>query len=267
MSKAFNKVNRAKLFKDLTAILEIDELHLLKILINKVKLSVRCGKTIGETFETNQGVPQGDCLSPIMFIFYLARTLGHNAHLIDHTYAKPQHLSSPEPKILKEHDYYINKEKFHEVSKQMLTIDTEYADDVGKNVIHQSQNTENNTNKKMINFYKQHLPTLLQNRNLQCNPDKTVEFTIARNGDTAWKNCKYLGSLLDTNNDIKRRKQLAMSAAIKLSDLWQSNKATVATKLRIFDACVKSIFLYNAELWGMSSKTENMINSFHRKLL
>ena len=45
-----------------------------------------------------------------------------------------------------------------------------------------------------------------------------------------------------------------MSAMLKLNYLWQSNKATITTKLRIFNACVKSIFMYNAESYGLSQQ-------------
>ena len=44
-----------------------------------------------------------------MFILYLAKSM--DSHLLDHTYSKPKHLSTPEPPFLLEHDYYMNKEK------------------------------------------------------------------------------------------------------------------------------------------------------------
>ena len=72
MSKAFDKPDRRKLLDDLRNILENDELLLIKILANDMELSVKCGITIGERLQTNQGVPQGNCLRPIMFILYLA---------------------------------------------------------------------------------------------------------------------------------------------------------------------------------------------------
>ena len=53
----------------------------------------------------------------------------------------------------------------------------------------------------------------------------------------------------------------------KLKHLWESNKVTLATKTRIFDACIRSVFMYNAELWTLNKKSEKQINAFHRKLL
>ena len=62
MSKAFDTVRRSELFTILKEVLDEDELHLVKILIEYVKLRVRIGKTLGEEIITNIGMPQGDCL-------------------------------------------------------------------------------------------------------------------------------------------------------------------------------------------------------------
>ena len=48
---------------------------MMKILLKDVKLSVRIGKEFGEKIPTNIGIPQGDCLSPILITVYLADAL------------------------------------------------------------------------------------------------------------------------------------------------------------------------------------------------
>ena len=67
MSKAFDTVQRDSLLQQLKSILDDDEIHIIKILLIEVRLVVRTGKYRGEEINTNIGVPQGDCLSPILF--------------------------------------------------------------------------------------------------------------------------------------------------------------------------------------------------------
>ena len=62
---------------------------MLYILINDVNLKVRCGKTTGEKINTNIGIPQGDCLSPVLFTLYLAAALETKRNREDHNYSKP----------------------------------------------------------------------------------------------------------------------------------------------------------------------------------
>ena len=44
----------------------------------EVSLATTCGNTIGSTFFTDTGAPQGDCASTNEFTFYLAKLLGNN---------------------------------------------------------------------------------------------------------------------------------------------------------------------------------------------
>ena len=43
----------------------------IKAMNDKVKSSVRCNNVISDSFESLQGVKQGDPLSPLMFIFFI----------------------------------------------------------------------------------------------------------------------------------------------------------------------------------------------------
>ena len=69
MSKAFDNVKRNNLME------VIETIRLMKILLKDAKLSVRIGKEFGEKIATNIGVPQGDCLSPILYTLYLVDSL------------------------------------------------------------------------------------------------------------------------------------------------------------------------------------------------
>ena len=62
---------------------------MIKGLVEDVILRVKIGKTTGEAIRTNIGIPQGDCMSQILFILYLAEALKQTK-----TLAKPPHLDS-----------------------------------------------------------------------------------------------------------------------------------------------------------------------------
>ena len=61
MSKAFDTVDREKLFQHLENILSPDELHLLSIITNETKVQVKVKNTLGDLFTTYIGIMQGDC--------------------------------------------------------------------------------------------------------------------------------------------------------------------------------------------------------------
>ena len=72
VSKAFDTVNRETLLEQLSKVLQPDELHLLSILTNRPLITVTLDGEQGEGFHTFVGICQGDCLSAVLFIFYLA---------------------------------------------------------------------------------------------------------------------------------------------------------------------------------------------------
>lgn len=256
MSKAFDTVIRKTLYEDLEKILNDDDLHMITILLKDVRLMTRCGHTHGQFFKTNTGVPQGDCLSPVLFTLYLAKALEHvdeessNTNH-DHTYSKPNvETEQLLPAHLQDHGYSIKQEPG-------FMIDQQYADDISWIA----------TNEFQIEEIKKTVPIKLKRRNLTVNDTKTEQYKITRKGDKKWEKCKYLGSLLNTNDDINRRKRLAIVAYNKLGFILNSQKCSIVMKSRIFTAFISSIFLYNSELWTLNQKLENTIDVFQRSLL
>ena len=114
---------------------------------------------------------------------------------------------------------------------------------------------------------KKTAPKKLKKRNLNVNETKTEEYTVTRNGDEAWKDCKYLGSKLDTEKDINRRKGLAICTYNKISNILQHKKLSINLKIRAFRTYIESIFLYNSEIWTLTKSLSNKVDVFQRKLL
>lgn len=76
MSAAFDTINRQKLLNILKDIIDEDELRLIRFLLSNTKINTRItGATIDLPFTSNIGTPQGDSLSPVLFIIYLEHAL------------------------------------------------------------------------------------------------------------------------------------------------------------------------------------------------
>ena len=63
------------MFEDIKDILSSDELHLIHLLLDNVKIAVKLENDLGDLFDSLIGSPQGDAASALFFIIYLAKTL------------------------------------------------------------------------------------------------------------------------------------------------------------------------------------------------
>ena len=102
------------------------------------------------------GIIQGDCLSAVLFIFYLSKA-----------------LTPTETPIKNEHTYAINtfthiKWKEYIQEQNLFTISPKYADGI----------TWASTSIEVINMIKENVPTMLQSFDLQINQNQTEEHAI-----------------------------------------------------------------------------------------
>ena len=96
----------------------------------------------------------------------------------------------------------------HAYSRQIdkhIIIDQQYADDIGWA----------NTNTEEIEEIENVVPQIPKNRNLLVNESTTEKYYVERKRSDQWKTYKYVGSLLDTQQDIKRSKSLANNIYIR----------------------------------------------------
>ena len=251
MSRAFDTIDRGILLSDLKNILKPDILHLVSVLLIDVKIQVKYNNKLGNIFTPDIGSPQGDCASPIWFIFYLHMCLLE---------AKNNFLSYRDKNIDVKHDHsYSKASKNVKIPKGQrgYTIDQQYADDISwattSEIVKESVKTET--------------PKILTKKNLIANEDKTEDYEIFRNSSNEWKKCKLVGTLLGNEEDIKRRKQLACAAFAENKKALCSKRIQLKIRLRIFEALVASIFFYNCEIWTLSYKAKLKIDTFQRKFL
>ena len=69
---------------------------------------------------------------------------------------------------------------------------------------------------------------------------------IEYRGDEAWRKHKVLGSILCSNEDIKKKCILGNVAYANFKNVWSRNDISLDRRLKIYDAQVVSIMLYNA---------------------
>ena len=114
--------------------------------------------TKGQTLTTTIGIPQGDCLSAILFTLYLSNTSSAEipTHLCDHNYYNAHNMFLTPFEHLHDHNYCIKHEK------NIVTdyiIDQQYADDIGFI----------SNNKNIINKAMKNIAQILEERNLTIN--------------------------------------------------------------------------------------------------
>ena len=81
---------------------------------------------------------------------------------------------------------------------------------------------------------------------------------------------KYLGShISSTEKDVNSRIALAWVAFDKLKDILRARtqKLTINTKFRLYNAACISILLYGCESWVLTEKDKNKLDVFHRTCL
>lgn len=74
MSSAFDTINRIKLIEVCESFLDEDEVRLIRALLSNTSLELYCGP-LSKSIPTLVGSPQGDGLSPTLFIIYLEAAL------------------------------------------------------------------------------------------------------------------------------------------------------------------------------------------------
>jgi hypothetical protein len=105
MSKAFDSISRELLLQVLSGLLNNDEMRMVYVLLTDVRLKVRVDMAFSRIFKTGKGVPQGDSLSPLLFIVYLEAAL-------------------------REFRQFMSASSVNSTGPSVLSFDTAYADDV-----------------------------------------------------------------------------------------------------------------------------------------
>ena len=233
MSRAFDTIRRDRLMEVLETFLDESELRIIRFLLAETSLEPRLQRGTCDPFATTIGTPQGDSLSPVLFVVYLEAALRD----------------------------LRRKLQTRNIRYSGLPLDVAYADDV--DFVSYSR--------EFLDTVEQTAPGSLNEWFLKVNPTKTEHTSVirqpGREGED-WRMTKKLGSLLGDGEDVARRKQLANVAFHQMTALWlRRHHISEELRLRLYNAFVVPVLLYNMGTWGLTKKQTDELDSFHRKQL
>ena len=240
MSKAFESVDWKKLMNILGSILTKCELHMMHVLINDVILNVKIGSNTGPDIHTNIEICQGDCVSVLLFILYLAFAANHyhlSSLLLTITSLSGQSLTEPSIEM------YIRS-----LSTQSMLM----------HFIPEIRRVENQSSWKKNNSYVAH-------RSLACRRKQNGKVSHTKR----WRKCLEKLQISRVTTWHRRSHQKAKRTfnwfLKTFASILSSKYFNEKVKTRVFATYIQSIFMYTSEL-----QTETLGNSmdvFQRKLL
>ncbi len=108
-------------------------------------------------------------------------------------------------------------------------------------------------------------------KDLRVNSRKTEAFKIGEEAIERVDDFLYLGSKIDENGgtllDIQQRMNKARGAFSRLKNVWRAKNISLPLKIKLFNACVKSVLLYGCETWFVTSKTTQKLQAFVNRCL
>jgi len=250
LSKAFDSLDRGTLIQILEEnnLAGEDELRIISYLLSETTLRVKVGSNISETFKTSIGTPQGDALSPILFLIYLEHILRRHrrrniltAVELEMAYADDIHYVTKDADIRRgvQHageEAYTYREGCQCAACRAKIIELSMPDDMAID-------------------------------KMQCNREKTVHTELipilAR--ETAFE---VLGNNTEPDHEIRKRRENATKAFAGLIRIW-SRKSDISTELKtkLYNAIVKPHLTYNAAASAYTGVQVASLDRLHRKQL
>ena len=214
---------------------------------------------------------QGDCLSAILFILYLAECLNENNEntiALDHTQTNTYQVDP----------FYADDTTFAGINEdgknRLQNIETNIPKQLAK------ANLQSNESKKETYIIPRPPPPkppepsyteLLEQKTQKIQWSELDYLTYNKpptpNPHPDWEKCKLLGSYLNTKKDIQNRKILTITSFNSLQDIFNTKHLSLQTKIKTFNTFIDSVMLYNSELWTLGKTTKEEIDAFQRKLL
>ena len=241
---AFDSVDRTILWETLESYgIPTKYINLIKEGYNGFTSSVMVDGMLTDPFEVEGGVKQGDVPSPTLFNI-----------IVDHVATKSFDDANSSLGI------------FISALGDYLT-DREFADD---NI------TVSDSEKKLqelidnLVYYSEGANLTVNTSKTKTMSNRTVRISINGNDLEQVPYYKYLGSYVNPDNSLDKEMNVRIGKAWgqfnKLSKVWNS-KASIRTKMRIYQTSVRPTMTYACETWALTSKQEKKLDTTDRKII
>jgi len=198
---------------------------------------------LSDSIKTSTGVRQGCLLSPLLFMMVMDGVLrraldGKKRGLTWRVQESFEDMEYADDVCLVSHKYEHMCRKLHDIwkeSKDGLEINSSKTEEIRVNT--------------------------------------TVKQGLRLNGQDIKRSSDfcYLGSIVaeneGTSREVNARIQKARGSFSKLRRVWLSKSLRIDTKIRIFNACVKSVLLYGCETWLVTKEIQCKIQTFVNRCL
>ena len=256
-SKAFDSINRKKMFKILKAY-GIPPTLLNTIIAMYTNTRAKVVSPDGDTdlFEITMGVLQGDTLAPFLFVIVLDYAMRKAIEGKEQTYG-----------------FTIEPAKSRRVKAKTIT-DLDFADDIAliSDLVSEAQQLllavekECNEVGLKINAPKTQFMSYNITEDIKLNLGDGTEIKRALT-EKKEQDFKYLGAWVDTTlRDIKVRKALAWTALKKMDKIWNSS-LNRTRKIDLFKATVEYVLLYGCEAWTLNMKLNKLLDGCYTRML
>jgi len=251
LSKAFDCMTRTIIMRILQQykLATEDEMRIIQFLISETTLRVKLGQSIGETFETIIGAPQGDCLSPILFLIYLEHILrSSNIN---------KYLTQTEQAITTS---YADDVNFYTIDRRLLRPPKYHPASIPY-ASHEKCKCAACRAHNLITDLKPHFAKF----GMEINNTKTThEEFVPKYADSS--TLKMLGNHINTTLELQYRR-ISMAAAVNaMEKIWSKGRPiSTGIKLRLLEACATSRLIYNAHCIPYTRAQLDKVNSTHRR--
>jgi Reverse transcriptase (RNA-dependent DNA polymerase)/Domain of unknown function (DUF6451) len=216
--------------------------------IQKLYSGFRCrvlhdGK-YSEPFSTASGVRQGCMLSPLIFLVVLdevtrAALDNKNRGIQWNLVEKLEDLDFADDVVLMSHRLKDMQDKANDLVKEAAKVGLKI------NIAKTKELRINNNTTEPIYVNGEEI-------------ERVADFT-------------YLGANVSTDGgcqkDVEQRISKARCSFARLKNVWRAKNMDLKLKLKIFDACVKSVLLYGCETWFVTNTIESKLQTFVNRCL